>query len=95
MKSDAVVLGQKLKIPGAITPAAEPEPAKVAETPTPAPQAARSHTIVRGDTLERIARSADEARFQRRDAFTPLWEQRVLPGRLFNIMVRRPLKITD
>ena len=46
-------------------------------------------------SLERIARSADEARFQRRDAFTPLWEQRVLPGRLFNIMVRRPLSITD
>lgn len=46
-------------------------------------------------SLERIARSADEARFQRRDAFTPLWEQRVLPGRLFNIMVRRPLKITE
>ncbi len=46
-------------------------------------------------SLERIARSADEARFQRRDAFTPLWEQRVLPGRLFNIMVRRPLTITD
>ena len=46
-------------------------------------------------SLERIARSADEARFQRRDAFTPLWEQRVRPGWLFNIMVRRPLTITD
>ena len=46
-------------------------------------------------SLERIARSADEARFQRRDVVTPLWEQRVLPGRLFNILVRRPLKITD
>lgn len=46
-------------------------------------------------SLERIARSADEARFQRRDAFNPLWEQRVLPGRLFNILVRRPLTITD
>lgn len=46
-------------------------------------------------SLERIARSADEARFQRRDAFTPLWEQRVLPGRLFNILVRRPLTITE
>jgi hypothetical protein len=46
-------------------------------------------------SLERIARSADEARFQRRDAFTPLWEQRVLSGRLFNVMVRRPLTITD
>ena len=46
-------------------------------------------------SLERIARNADEARYQRRDAFTPLWEQRLLPGRLFNIMVRRPLSITD
>lgn len=54
MKGDAVVLGQQLKIPGGIAPAAEP--AKVIETPAPAPQAARSHTVVRGDTLERIAR---------------------------------------
>ncbi len=46
-------------------------------------------------SLERIARGADEARFQRREAFTPLWEQRILPGRLFNIMVRRPLTVTD
>ncbi|MDI1337703.1 MAG: SpoIVB peptidase S55 domain-containing protein [Lacunisphaera sp.] len=46
-------------------------------------------------SLERIARGADEARFQRKEAFAPLWEQRVLPGRLFNIMVRRPLVITD
>lgn len=46
-------------------------------------------------SLERIARSADEARFQRRDVVLPLWEQRVLPGRLFNILVRRPLSITD
>jgi hypothetical protein len=46
-------------------------------------------------SLERIARSADEARFQRREALTPLWEQRILPGRLFNVTVRRPLAITD
>jgi hypothetical protein len=46
-------------------------------------------------SLERIARSADEARFQRREAVTTLWEKRVLPGRLFNILVRRPLTITD
>ena len=46
-------------------------------------------------SLERIARGADEARFQRREAVAPLWEQRVLPGRLFNILVRRPLAITD
>jgi hypothetical protein len=55
----------------------------------------RATTTDMPGSLERIARSADEARFQRRDAFTPLWEQRVLPGRLFNIMVRRPLNITD
>lgn len=55
----------------------------------------RATTTDMPGSLERIARSADEARFQRRDAFTPLWEQRVLPGRLFNILVRRPLTITD
>ena len=46
-------------------------------------------------SLARIASNADEARFQRREAVVPLWEQRLLPGRLFNIMVRRPLTITD
>ncbi|MSU46951.1 MAG: hypothetical protein EXS42_07490 [Lacunisphaera sp.] len=46
-------------------------------------------------SLERIARSADEARFQRRDVLAPLWEKQILPGRLFNILARRPLKITD
>ena len=46
-------------------------------------------------SLERIARGADEARFQRRETLTPLWEKHLLPGRLFNIQVRRPLTITD
>ena len=46
-------------------------------------------------SLARIASGADEARFQRRDSVTPLWEKHVLPGRLFNIQVRRPLMITD
>ena len=46
-------------------------------------------------SVERIARGADEARFQRRDALVPLWEIHLLPDRLFNIMVRRPLTITD
>ena len=55
----------------------------------------RNTTAEMPGSLERIARSADEARFQRRDAVVPLWEQRVLPGRLFNITVRRPLSITD
>ena len=46
-------------------------------------------------SLERIARSADEARFQRRAALTPLWEKRILPGILFNILIRRPLTVTE
>lgn len=46
-------------------------------------------------SLERIARAADEARFQRRDVLAPLWEQHLLPGTLFNVMFRKPLVITD
>lgn len=46
-------------------------------------------------SLERIARTADEARFQRRDVLAPLWERHILPGSLFNILVRKPLQITD
>jgi hypothetical protein len=46
-------------------------------------------------SLERIARSADEARFQRRDVVAPLWEQHVLSGTLFNILLRKPLDVTD
>lgn len=46
-------------------------------------------------SLERIARTADEARFQQRDIVSPLWERQLLRGRLFNVQVRRPLRITD
>ncbi|HTL66389.1 MAG TPA: SpoIVB peptidase S55 domain-containing protein [Lacunisphaera sp.] len=46
-------------------------------------------------SLARIASDADEARFQRRDAVVSLWEKRLLPGRLFNVLVRRPLVVTD
>jgi SpoIVB peptidase S55 len=46
-------------------------------------------------SFERIARNADEARFQRRDVVTPLWEKQILPGRLFNVQVRKPLNITE
>ncbi len=46
-------------------------------------------------SLERIAHGADEAKFQRHDAFTPLWETRLLPGRLFSAQVRKPLVVTD
>ena len=46
-------------------------------------------------SLARIATGADEARFQRRENLTPLWEKRVLPGRLFGVLVRKTLTITD
>ncbi len=46
-------------------------------------------------SLERIARGADEARFQRRDALTPLWEKHLLPDMLFNVQIRKPLTVTD
>lgn len=46
-------------------------------------------------SFERIARSADEARFQRRDVLAPLWEQHVLAGSLFNTTIRKPLTVTD
>lgn len=55
----------------------------------------RSSTVDMPGSLERIARGADEARFQRRDVLKPLWEKHVLPGVLFNIMVRRPFSVTD
>ena len=46
-------------------------------------------------TLERIARTADSARFQSRSVQEPLWETHVLPGRLVPALVRRPLVVTD
>jgi hypothetical protein len=52
-------------------------------------------TVELPGSFERIARSADAARYQRRDASVPLWETHLLPGRLFNVNTRRPLKITD
>jgi hypothetical protein len=55
----------------------------------------RTTTVDMPGSLERIARAADEARFQRRDVLTPLWEKRILPGVVFNILVRRPLSVTD
>jgi LysM repeat protein len=56
MRGDNIMLGQKLMIPGGTAPAAEPEAPKIVEAPAPSPRAERSHTVVRGDTLERIAR---------------------------------------
>ncbi len=55
----------------------------------------RGSTADMPGSLERIARSADEARFQRRDVVAPLWEQHLLAGTLFNILLRKPLEITE
>ncbi|MBI5425044.1 MAG: hypothetical protein HZA32_13280 [Opitutae bacterium] len=52
-------------------------------------------TVELPGSFERIARSADAARYQRREASLPLWEEHLLPGRLFNASARRPLKVTD
>ena len=46
-------------------------------------------------SIERIARAADEARFQTRAAVVPLYERHLLAGKLANVMIRRPLRITD
>ncbi|WP_415907324.1 hypothetical protein [Oleiharenicola sp. Vm1] len=52
-------------------------------------------TVELPGSFERIARSTDAARYQRREAAVPLWESHLLPGRLFNVNLRRSLKITD
>lgn len=46
-------------------------------------------------SMERIARAADENRFQKRDVQTPLWERHVFPGKLLLSVVRRPLSVVD
>ena len=46
-------------------------------------------------SIERIARGADEARFNQVDAVIPLWESHVLGGKLSNASLRRPLKVVD
>ena len=46
-------------------------------------------------SIERIARAADEARFQKRAAVIPLFERHLLAGKLATLVVRRPLRVTD
>ena len=46
-------------------------------------------------SFERIARGADETRFRRREAVLPLWEKHLLPGKLFNSIIRRPLVVVE
>ncbi|MFM7749864.1 MAG: hypothetical protein ACKPB0_05555, partial [Opitutaceae bacterium] len=46
-------------------------------------------------SIERIARAADDARYRRREAVLPLWERHLLPGRLVNAVIRRPLTVLE
>jgi hypothetical protein len=46
-------------------------------------------------SFSRIARQADEQRYQRQDAVVPLWEQHLLDGRIIPANVHRTLKVAD
>lgn len=46
-------------------------------------------------SIERIARASDDARYRRREAVLPLWERHLLPGRLVNAVIRRPLTVLE
>ena len=46
-------------------------------------------------SIERIARTADDARYRRREAVLPLWERHLLPGKLVNTVVRRSLTVLE
>ena len=46
-------------------------------------------------SLERIARGADENRFQKRDVQTAIWERHVFAGKLLPALVRRPLTVIE
>jgi hypothetical protein len=46
-------------------------------------------------SIERIARDADERRYQRRDGVAPLWEKHLLDDRIIPANVRRTLQVTD
>jgi hypothetical protein len=46
-------------------------------------------------SVQRIARGADERRFQRREGVAPLWEAHLLDNHLISANVRRTLQITD
>jgi hypothetical protein len=54
-----------------------------------------ARTVELPGSLERIARGSDAARYQRREAAVPLYEQHLLPGRIFNASFRRPLSVAD
>ncbi len=46
-------------------------------------------------SFERIARGADEARYQKHDQLVSLWETQVLPGRIISAQVTRSLRVIE
>ena len=46
-------------------------------------------------SIERIAQAADEARFNRVTALSPLWERHILAGKLSGATLRRPLRVVE
>jgi hypothetical protein len=54
-----------------------------------------STTLDTPSSIERIARAADEARFNQLDAMVPLWESHVLNGKLAQVSLHRPLKVVE
>ncbi|HVU24716.1 MAG TPA: hypothetical protein VHE13_11385 [Opitutus sp.] len=46
-------------------------------------------------SIERIAREADEARFNQVSALSPLWESHLLAGKLSGAMLHRPLRVVE
>ncbi|MGC4071660.1 MAG: SpoIVB peptidase S55 domain-containing protein [Nibricoccus sp.] len=46
-------------------------------------------------SVERIARSADETRFQKREVLVPLWEKHFFPGKLLDASYRRSLQVSE
>jgi hypothetical protein len=46
-------------------------------------------------SVERIARSADEARFHKREVLVPLWESHILPGKVIEANVRRSFNVVE
>ncbi|MCF7689809.1 MAG: hypothetical protein K9N01_16075, partial [Cephaloticoccus sp.] len=46
-------------------------------------------------SLARIAQRSDQTRYQQRNAFTPLWENHILLGRLVPGVLRKPFQVGD
>jgi hypothetical protein len=46
-------------------------------------------------SVERIARGADDTRFQKREVLVPLWERHFFPGKLLDASHRRPLQVSE